>query len=40
MISISDNSAADLLINLLGRERVEQDQATYGHTDPGSTFRF
>ena len=34
MISISDNTATDLLINLIGREKVEQAQATFGHTRP------
>ncbi len=34
MISISDNTATDLLMDLLGRERVEEAQAEYGHTQP------
>jgi hypothetical protein len=34
MISISDNTAADLLIDRLGRETVEATQAEYGNTKP------
>ena len=34
MISISDNTATDLLINLVGRENVEQAQANFAHTRP------
>lgn len=34
MISISDNTATDHLIDLLGRETVEEAQAAYGHSDP------
>lgn len=34
MISISDNTAADHLIDLLGREVVETIQARYGNTTP------
>jgi beta-lactamase class A len=34
MASISDNTAADLLIHRLGRERVEQQVAIMGHHDP------
>ncbi|MGD2103388.1 MAG: serine hydrolase, partial [Acidimicrobiia bacterium] len=34
MISISDNTAADHLIDLLGRESVESVQAEYGNTMP------
>ena len=40
MISISDNTATDLLINLLGRERVEQAQAIYGHSQPELNIPF
>ncbi len=35
MISISDNTATDLLIDLLGRNEVEAAQTAYGHTQPG-----
>ncbi len=34
MISISDNTATDHLINHLGRQAVEEAQARYGHGDP------
>jgi len=34
MISISDNTATDLLMDLLGRERVEETQAEFGHSEP------
>jgi beta-lactamase class A len=34
MISISDNTAADHLLHLVGRERVESYQATMGHSNP------
>ncbi len=34
MISISDNTATDHLLHLLGRENVEQQQAAMGHTQP------
>ena len=34
MISISDNTATDLLIDLLGREEVEAAQTSFGHTQP------
>lgn len=34
MISISDNTATDHLVALLGRETVEQAQAAYGHGAP------
>lgn len=40
MISISDNTATDLLINLVGRERVEQKQAAYGHSQPALNIPF
>ena len=34
MIAVSDNSATDILIDLLGRERIEAMQATVGITAP------
>lgn len=34
MIEISDNTAADLLVNTLGAETVEETQAIWGHDDP------
>jgi hypothetical protein len=34
MISISDNTATDMLIHLLGRDRIEQAVADAGHHDP------
>lgn len=34
MISISDNTATDHLIDLVGRENVESVMADYGHTTP------
>jgi len=34
MISISDNTATDMLIRLLGRDRVERAVADAGHQDP------
>lgn len=34
MISISDNTAADHLIDLLGRGTIETTMAAYGHTSP------
>jgi hypothetical protein len=34
MIAISDNTAADHLIHLLGREAVEAHQSAMGHTQP------
>ncbi len=34
MIEVSDNTGTDLLIDLLGRETIEDAQADYGHTDP------
>ena len=40
MISISDNTATDLRINLLGRERVEEAQAEYGHSQPDLNVPF
>jgi beta-lactamase class A len=40
MIAISDNTATDLLIRLLGRDRVEAAVATMGHADPDVTVPF
>lgn len=40
MISISDNTATDHLIQLLGRETVEAILAPMGHDDPASTLPF
>lgn len=40
MISISDNTAADLLIDLLGREEVEAVQARFGNTMPELNMPF
>ncbi len=40
MISISDNTATDHLIDLLGRERVEQTLAEYGHNSPQANIPF
>ena len=37
MISISDNTATDHLMDLVGRDRVEQALVTFGHTDPAAT---
>lgn len=34
MIAVSDNTATDHLIDLLGRPRVEAAQAVYGHAEP------
>jgi hypothetical protein len=34
MIAISDNTATDLLMRTVGREAVEDAQATYGHSRP------
>lgn len=34
MIAISDNTAADLLIDLLGRETIEDTLAGYGNSEP------
>lgn len=35
MIDVSDNTAADLLIDLVGRRAVEEAMATMGHSRPG-----
>ncbi|WP_420605625.1 serine hydrolase [Novosphingopyxis sp.] len=40
MISISDNSAADMLLHVLGRERVEARLAKIGHSDPAAILPF
>ncbi len=40
MISISDNTATDHLIDLLGRQTVESVMAEYGHTAPGLNIPF
>lgn len=40
MISISDNTATDHLIDLLGRETVESVMAEYGHTNPELNIPF
>ncbi len=40
MISISDNTGTDLLIDLVGRDNVEAAQATYGHTQPALNIPF
>ncbi len=40
MISISDNTAADLLVDLLGRERVEASLGDLGLVDPGLNIPF
>lgn len=40
MISISDNTATDHLIDLIGRETVEAVLADYGHSTPGLNIPF
>lgn len=40
MISISDNTATDLLIRAVGREAVEAGQAGWGHHDPALNVPF
>ncbi len=40
MISISDNTATDHLIDLLGRSAVEAAQAPLGHADPAANVPF
>ncbi|WP_370325001.1 serine hydrolase [Euzebya sp.] len=40
MISISDNTATDLLIRAVGRDAVEAAQAAYGHADPSLNTPF
>lgn len=38
MISVSDNSATDALIRVLGREAIEEKLATIGHSAPDKTL--
>lgn len=40
MISVSDNSAADTLIHLLGRDRIEARMRAAGHSDPSRNIPF
>ena len=40
MISISDNTATDQLIAVLGRDAVEAEVVASGHADPQGTFPF
>lgn len=40
MISISDNTATDQLIRVLGRDTIEAELALSGHTDPAATLPF
>tara|TARA_B100000953_G_scaffold133205_1_gene110098 strand:+ start:21 stop:1316 length:1296 start_codon:yes stop_codon:yes gene_type:complete len=40
MISISDNTATDILLHTLGRERVEARLAKIGHSDPSAILPF
>ncbi len=40
MIAISDNTAADMLLHVLGRERVEVRLAKIGHSDPAAILPF
>jgi hypothetical protein len=40
MVSISDNTATDQLIRVLGRETVEAELALSGHADPAATLPF
>ncbi len=40
MISLSDNSATDTLLHLLGREQVEAKLAAIGHSAPDRTLPF
>jgi beta-lactamase class A len=40
MISVSDNSATDTLLHLLGRDNVERKLAQIGHSDPDKTLPF
>jgi len=40
MISVSDNGAADTLIHLLGRERIEARMRAAGHSDPSLNTPF
>lgn len=38
MISISDNTATDLLIDAVGRDAVEREMQLSGHSDPAASF--
>lgn len=40
MISVSDNTATDHLIDLVGRDAVEAALAAYGHATPAATLPF
>ncbi|WP_374524805.1 serine hydrolase [Sphingopyxis sp.] len=40
MMSVSDNGAADTLIHLLGRERIEARMRSAGHSDPSRNIPF
>lgn len=40
MISVSDNSATDTLIHLLGREKIEARMRAAGHSDPSRNIPF
>lgn len=40
MISISDNTATDLLIDVVGREAVEEEMRATGHSDPALSTPF
>lgn len=40
MISVSDNGAADTLIHLLGRERIEARMRAAGHSEPSRNIPF
>ena len=40
MIAISDNTATDHLIDLVGRDQVEAALSVYGHSDPSITVPF
>ncbi|MBD60175.1 MAG: serine hydrolase [Citromicrobium sp.] len=40
MISISDNTATDLLMRTVGREAIEAEMRASGHADPAQSFPF
>lgn len=40
MIAVSDNSATDTLLQMLGRDNVERKLAQIGHSDPDKTLPF
>lgn len=40
MISISDNTATDLVIDAVGREAIEAEMRASGHSDPARSFPF